>query len=332
MRELRGARGVRSCVHNQVGTVPRLDVMGAIAGGTTAYLTAEVARTSEYAMDVRTRALIVGLLVGAVVGWIMRRFIQHEAHDATKLSRWWPPIAAWVIGGYAASVIIVVSAHVARFNRLGWWVFEGIGLGALGTMLSIPACVWLTARARAAQRARRGSLVAASDARAITGALFACLALETLALAPRWRAAFFEVVDFPLSALMVAAVATIVGLWIVAADMYAARRIRKLVFDVAALDEIDHGEEESEIDNEVTDVGMGGELFVRDAIGETYRVGRSSVPLVRGAPDVAAYVMRRSVALSCLRLCVLLIPLAIHGYEALNPPDGYYVATRSVTW
>lgn len=301
------------------GHVPRLDVLGAVAGGTTAFLAAEVARTGIYAIDLRLLALVVGLIAGAVVGWTIRFSLATEPDEASPRRRWLAPLAAWLAAGISTSAIVVVGGNWFIFGRVGLWVFEGIGFGALCTVASMPACLWLTARARSARRARCGSLVASADVRAIVGALLASLSLQTLALVPRWRDAFFGQAQVPMAALVIALGAGLVGALLLLADMWATRSARRLVLTVADLDEADGGAETPVAGT--TDVGLGDELFVEDTPGQTYRAGRTVVPLVRGAPDVAAYALQRSVTSSSLRLGLLLIPIAIHTYAATATPE-----------
>lgn len=310
-----------------MGTAPRLGAMGAIAGGATAYVTADVTRVSRFAMDVRLPAVVVGALAGLFVGWILRAHLMREQPDASRLRRWGVPFATWVGGGCMASVAVVVGAHTHRGAELGSWMFAGIGIGVLGTVMSIPLCVWLTARARAARRARQGSLVARTDARAIVGGVLVCISLETLVLVPRWRDGFLEIADLPIAALVVSVTSLLAGILMVILDIHTSLEVTHLVARASdpgeGLTEREHGDEEGAVAPQVTDLGVGSEIFVRDEVGSTYRSGRSSVPKLRGAPEVAASLMRRAVMMSWMRLVLLVLPVAAHAFEASHPPSAW---------
>jgi hypothetical protein len=187
-------------------------------------------------------------------------------------------------------------------------------LGGIACALAfVPVCLAVIGAARRAQRARLGSIVAASDRRAVWAILAMLLAVMTLEGALDWPAWSWGLAPPPFPVLGMLGAAALSTLGILVADRRALARARDAVARGLAV----HDPEEAAagaVEPARVDLGIGDELLSRVERGAAgYRQRARTVALVKGSPDRALSALRRSVRRGFIALFSIGAVAAIHA-------------------
>lgn len=250
--------------------------------------------------------------VGALLTWVSRRLAPHD--DA------WAPWALLIVALLAAGATSGGAVGAIGPGTGGAVVSGGIN-GALSAVAFLPVAALVLAAARRAQRARRGSIVAGADRRAIWGILTTALAVMTLAALPDWPASTARlpigdagIVPAPTVALGLVLASGILLLVLTIADAIAVWRVRRAAADAVA----PRGDAE-EIDARAegishVDLGLGDETFARLAQrGPVYRSHERALALVQGDPAEARAALYGAVARGVLGIAVVTAVIAAHS-------------------
>jgi hypothetical protein len=221
----------------------------------------------------------------AAVGWALgvvltRRMAARDALGATPLR--WPVLCAMVAAGGAAAGCFVGGLELGTMNG----ALTGAGNGALSALAFVPVCALVLSFARRADRARQGSIVAASDRRAVWGILATALAVTTLAAAADWPAAQRHAASEPWAAAAMAAGAGLAVLAILLADVAAFARVARAVRGDLALRDPDDARVADDVP--ALDLGLGEDVRARLTRGAgAYRSRDRAVALVLGSTGEA---------------------------------------------
>lgn len=297
---------------------PSLALPFAIVGGAAGWLSAGLLRNPL--IGYRTSppvaaavATLVAVLAGAVIKRLcVGRRYQYELGepnpDFRPTTDRWPLHALVVIlGGAIAGAITAALCEDIRYVH----GFAASGAGC--SLVFLPVCLAVIAAARRAQRARLGSLVAASDRRAVWGILAMTLAATTLEALPDWPAFADGEAPAPILALAAVIAACAVTLGVLRAD-------RRAI--AAAQDAVQPGmrvrdpETQGELDPGVDrlDLGLGDMLIERVARGAAaYRDRARTLALVQGDPQHAMRALRRAARRGTISLAALLAIVVAHA-------------------
>ena len=310
---------------------PRLELVFGVAAAGCA-LSAATMRLAAGEDDVRLDAALVAAAGALPLGLLARRCAEPVTSEFVRFA--WQPRwllrradassglrervdprawAALVLTWLAAATILGGAlGYAMNFGRamLAQSVAASAAVGLACGLVTLPGPVWLVHQARAARRARRGSIVAAADARAIWSVLCALLALASLApLAEVGQAGRGSGALAPCTVFVAAAAALSAAL--VVLDLRAARRLRRLANDAAALEALDA---DTAVGRRVADVGLGAERVLGRVLpGGSYRHGGDRIPVLRGEPEEALRVLRAGVVWGVFRLLLVIAMLAGHA-------------------
>ena len=186
----------------------------------------------------------------------------------------------------------------------GWlWRDVGVPSGLFAAVPMIPACLLVIAAQRRSDDARPGSMIARAERRAV----YALVAIGVVVLSaltfPDWMSTSDAVVRPPRDALAVAALAGVVGLAILIADLAASRRIARVQQEIALAD----GPAAS------VDFGLGEEVATRAEAGGAYRGGGRIVASALGDPGLARATLRRSIRRGVILIAVSELVAMAHG-------------------
>lgn len=247
--------------------------------------------------------------------------------DASSPAR--PPSDVW--RNHVAAVLVAGTLTGGLASVL-FDAYHGPAIAAVGGLACaaafLPVCLAVLGAARRAQRARLGSLVAASDRRAVWGILATALSVTTLGALPSWAAAAAGDVpsQLPVALMLAASALGIAG--ILAADLRSARRARQTLSpDVIA-------KEASEIASSDTatprlDLGLGDDLAARVARpSSAYRGRDRAVALILGNPGLALSALRRAVRRGAVGLALVAVAAGLHVVADSGPARMAYDADR----
>jgi hypothetical protein len=295
---------------------PPFAIVGAAAGWLCAATAANpLVQSAETNTFLAAPLIVMG--IGALTGAILTRFcvgkrywyelVDPDPSALARSDRWWRHIAAVILAGAASGAAIAAVCDAYNNPAIG------AAGGALFALAFIPVCAAVILAARRAQRARLGSIVAGSDRRAVWGILATALAVATVEVALNWPAAAAGDVPSPWPALGMLAMAAIVILWILFADVRALRRARQA--SVPGLVERDPAET-AEDDTAAlrVDFGLGDGLAARLArSASAYRGRDRTLALVRGDPEQAFGALRRAIRRGVLGLAVMAGVAGVHA-------------------
>ncbi|MCC6528608.1 MAG: hypothetical protein IT373_38535 [Polyangiaceae bacterium] len=305
--------------------VPRLELPFALGAALAAWLVVTAGLRYELE-DVRLGAFLAVLLCAAPVGTLARFCaLPPPAPPPRELDtdlrpprpplrrRWLGLGAVWLAAGMLVAGALGYVANAGRMYQLESAI-ASTGVGALGALAILPGCLWVVYKARAAGRARLGSIVAASDRRAVWGALGLVLAAESLAVLPSWFLHPRDPARFAARPVAIGTAVLALGLvGLAASDWLARRRLGRLTALRASLEELDA--EVAEMARH-TDVGLGAELYGRTLMGQRYRQGRERVPVVRGSLEQASRVVAASSTASAGRALAGCVAAALQLWAA----------------
>ena len=282
---------------------PHLALPFAIAGAAGGWLSAGLVSTPLLLHAERNQgtAAVLAAALAALTGLLIRRWCigrpapfrfdtpePEPEPDRARTDVGWRHAAAVLVAGTLTGVGVAVACRA----------YGGAGVGAAGGLACaiafVPVCLAVIAAARRAQRARLGSLVAASDRRAVWGILAAALAVATLEAAPDWPAAATGMLPVPWVAagMLGAAGLTIAAVWIL--DVRARRRAERTIGEGLVPQE---ARDVEAADTRVprVDLGLGEEIGAQVArAAAAYRGRDRAVALVLGDPEQAIGALRRA--------------------------------------
>jgi len=224
-----------------------------------------------------------------------------------------------VMGALVAGAASGATAGAIEFRAAGA-AFVGLlsGIGCAVAFLPVAALV-VAAAARAA-RARMGSIVAASDRRAVWSILAVTLAAATLVTLPAWPASVDAGMDPPTALLGLATVATVAAVAALAWDIAASSKLERVAREAALFDD-GAGLDVRGADRAVPrlDLGLGGEVRARFAAGPVaYRSRPRVVALLLGDADIARDALRRAVRRGTVGVAVTVLTLLGHTAARTN--------------
>jgi hypothetical protein len=201
--------------------------------------------------------------------------------------------------------------------------------GALCALAFFPVCLAVIGAARRAQRARLGSIVAASDRRAVWGILAMLLAVMSLEMLPNWPAYFAQIdVPSPAPVLAILAASTLCTVGVLFADARALRRARLVVAHGLSV----HEQQEAEpgaADAPRLDLGIGNEILAKVTRGAAaYRHREQTLALVKGTPKLALDALGRAVRRGMFGLALIAAAGVVHVYANSEAALMTYLTTR----
>ena len=243
---------------------------------------------------------VVAALLGAVSGFLLAPARRDDDIGPPRPS--------------TARVTLVVLAFGALAGGVGGAqhalgdVGLGIGCGFLCAVPLIPVAALAIAIVRRAGRARRGSVVARSDARAIVATTAGILGCFSGLAVFDWPAAAAGAVAPPFPSLIVLVAAAALVLLALLVDLAALSRVERWASRVDAEDSAPS--EPAGLPAGRLDLGLGDEIAATPAIGTAYRGGGRSLACLLGDIDEARAALRQSIR----RGAVLIVLLEAVGF------------------
>jgi hypothetical protein len=312
---------------------PRLIVPFAVVGAAAGWLSAELASNPLLRGRVsRPVAALAASLAAALIGLIIRRLCvgrrySYQMEDPDPETRPWAD--RWPVH---VVLVLIAGAGIGAGISEEPPVVGAVG-GAACALAFVPVCLAVIAAARRAQRARLGSLVAATDRRAVWGILAITLAVTTLEALPAWPASTVKEAPAPLVALWVLLATCAVTIGILRSDQKVLAEAEVVIkAGLSAWEPAGVGREDGD---EVArlDLGLGEDMQARIARGAAaYRDRERTVALVRGAPEAALHALRRAVRRSEIGLVVTGAVLAAHAAAQTTPALVAYEDLRCSYW
>lgn len=215
-----------------------------------------------------------------------------------SLRRFAPLAFAFAVLAFAATRLWYA---IAPDYRLVAGVLEAM----LSAALLLPIGLRLLAAQRRGEEARRGSIVARTEGRAVAALLAAALAGLTIPAMPAAVAAVETQSEPPREALLITACAAAICLGALLLDLVASRRVRRLDAQLALGEGAASG----------VDFGLGDDVAERalPSTSTAYRGGGRSVTLAVGDPLQARAALQRSITRGALVLGFIEIVALGHG-------------------
>jgi hypothetical protein len=291
---------------------PRLELPFALVGAAAGYLSIELLSTPRLHFvprDEQPAAVITATVVCALVGLIARKMCTGRKYayemDVDASAR-----APSDLDGVHALLILTAGTIVGAIvgATCGWSDATATGAlnGFLCSIVFLPVAFVVLRSARAAQRARLGTLVARADHRAVWSVLATALALTTLEALPDWLARRDGSVAFALASACGGVV-----LAVLLFDGRASGRARQTLADLAAPTPF------SDEAPQVIDLGLGEDVGARVAHGvSAYRDRDRTLALVRGDASEVRTAMKRAIARGRASLLLVSMVLGVHAIAA----------------
>jgi hypothetical protein len=308
---------------------PHLAPPFAIVGAAAGWLSAGLIQHPIISVpDSGLRLIAAGVAAGfaAAAGALIRRFcvgprygweVDAPDPDARPRSDSWARHGLALLVAGAATGALVCAVREPESTHFG--ALWGVAL----TVPFLPVCAAVLSAARRAQRARLGSIVAASDRRAVWGILATALLVATLEALPDWHAPkdgrfFGPVPAAALVALSVACIAAVLG-----ADIAAWRRAKRaMVPGLARREASDLALEDASVPR--VDLGLGADLLAHQKLaGAVYRGRERALALVQGDPEQAFSALRRAIRRGAAGLAVAVLVVLAH-----SAANGSYALVR----
>lgn len=294
-------------------------LIGAAAGWLSAGLVANpLVHTGEG--GVQEIAALFAMVFGAGTGLLLTYFCVRKKYryeleepapaEAVSTDRWWRHIVVVLAAGAGAGAVIATVCDV--YHGPKWGAFGGV----LCALAFVPVCVAVILAARRARRARLGSVVAASDRRAVWGILATTLAVATLEGAIDWPAAAAKhvIAPWPALGMLVASGLGIAAILFV--DLRALRGARgTLGPGLAPRDPAETQADDTGVPR--VDLGLGDDVAARVARSNSAYRGRDrTLAVVQGSPEQAFEALRRAVSRGVAGLVVTGLVLGLHVVAA----------------
>lgn len=261
-------------------------------------------------------AAIIAMVLAGAAGALLTRFCAGQRYayqldtpepDVRLTSDSWPRhIATVLLAGALTGLAVSVAFDTYRGPIIGSLC------GLCCAIAFVPVCAMVIVTARRAQRARLGSIVSASDRRAVWSILATALSVTTLEAAPNWTAALAKERDFPLPALVMWGCSALVIGWVLAMDVRAHRAAKRATAEGLTAAEDDGAVVEADISK--LDLGLGdGSWERRTRSASAYRGRDRTLALVQGDPAQALWALRRAARRGMAGLAIAAVVLLGHG-------------------
>ncbi len=231
-----------------------------------------------------------------------------------------PPTDTWV---HHTLAVLTAGMLAGGLASVLFDAYHGPVMAALGGLACaaafVPVCLAVLGAARRAQRARLGSLVAASDRRAVWGILATTVSVTTLGALPNWVAADAGDVpsQLPVTGMLAASALGIAG--ILVADLWSLRRAKR----TRAPDVVAKSASEVASTDTATprlDLGLGDDVAARVARPQSaYRGRERAVALILGSPDLSIHELRRAARRGALGLVAVAVVAGLHLLANTGP-------------
>lgn len=304
---------------SEASRFPHLALPFAIAGAAGGWLSATFVANPlvhSFRHDLRVPSALLAAAFAALAGQVLTRWGRREPSpfELEGFAPRSPPARErWSVH---ALVILAAGAMTGMLVALVCDVPNGAGPGALAgaacAAAFVPVCLAVLAAARRAKRARLGSLVSASDRRAVWGILATALSVATLEALAAWPAAGIGEAPAPWPAAgMLAAAALLIGGILVADALGRRRAERALSPGLVPQDP----ERAASVDTGAPrlDLGLGDGLSAHVArAAAAYRGRDRALALVQGDADQARAAFRRAGIRGAMGLATVLLVACAH--------------------
>ena len=294
-------------------------VFGAAAGWLAAGFLATPIVNLTYGHSEPVFTAACSLIIAAALGVYLTRSVVNAAVFADPSAMWARLVVAQILGGGLCGAL--VGGYI-------WQREQGITAGMVGGALVgaafLPIGALVVSAARRAARARMGSIVAASDRRAMWGILAAALAGATLLALPDWPAATFGRVAAPWVAMGITLACGALTVGLLVADLEALTRVRRLDREAGSMEvrEPTTAARDDDPEPEV-DFGLGADVLARMARGAAaYRARDRATALLLGSSEQALDALRRGVRRDAVGVAIVTVALAGHALAA--GPEGLH--------
>jgi hypothetical protein len=283
---------------------PPFALVGAAAGWLSAGLLANPL-VAQLRRDMQLATMIVACALAAGTGALLRHWCAGRRYGyqlaipdpnvRLPTDVWWRHAVAMIATGTLTGTFIGGSFNADDGVR-------GAIIGTLCALVFLPVGFAVLSSARRAQRARLGSIVAASDRRAVVGILAASLGVATFEAAPDWAAW-----DAPIAAVVMWSWAFVVVVLVTVVDERARRMLGVVVRDLEARPD------SSDAPDKI-DLGVGDEVAARlERSISPYRGSDRTLALVHGDPRIARGALRRAVLRGGISLLALGMVAMLHA-------------------
>ncbi|WP_433926217.1 hypothetical protein AB3662_25150 [Sorangium cellulosum] len=272
-------------------------------------------------------AAVCAGIIGGLIGALLPRVVAPRQAWHGRGSTWACLAALVLPGGALAGGLIAGITGGSLYTAA-----TGVVNGVICAAATLPICGAVLEAALRAERARLGSIVAASDRRAVWQILAASLSAATLAALPEWPAARLGQVPVPeiVGALALGAWIAI-GLLILADAAALGHRLPRAAADAAEPCSPDAIAPDPAVPR--VDLGLGDDVHARLARGDAYRGRDRASLLVIGSHAEAraalAGALRRGALCFALGAAVLVAHRwaagdgAVHAYRAAHCALGH---------
>jgi hypothetical protein len=261
------------------------------------------------------RTAACAVLAGVVAGLLLAPACGDDGLPARPSPA---RITVVVLASGASAGGLAVALHAPEDVGLG------LGYGFLCAIPLVPAAALAIAILRRAGRARRGSIVARSDARALIATAAGVLGCSTGLALFDWPAAAADVAAPPHGAMLLLTGAAALVLGALVADLIAAARVERWAFRIAFMD--DAPAEIEALPAGRVDLGLGNEIAAPTAPGTAYRGGGRPLTCVLGDSDDALAALRQSVRRGVALLALLEAVGIAHGIARGTDAAAHYSA------
>ena len=309
---------------------PHLALPFTITGAAAGWLSAGLVQhpvLSSMDMHLRFTAAVFAAMMGLGTGLLLSRWVVGEQYDwqvdapdpaARPRTDSWPRhVATILLAGALVGAFLWSIRHSFADMRMGVTGYV-IG-GVVCTLPFVPVLAAVLSFARRAQRARLGSLVAASDRRAVWGILATTVSVTTLGALPNWVAADAGDVASQLPVVGMLAVSALGIAAILAADLLSLRRAKK----TRAPDVVAKSASEVASSDTATprlDLGLGDDIAARVARPQSaYRGRERAVALILGSPALSIRELTRAARRGALGLLAVAAVATLHVLANTGP-------------
>lgn len=257
--------------------------------------------------EMQMPTMIVACIFAAVTGALLRRWCAGRRYGYQLVAP--NPETRERTDRPVRHAVAMLSAGTLTGVCIGGWFGpdEGMRGAAMGTacaLVFLPVGFAVLGAARRAQRGRLGSIVAASDRRAVWGILAALLGATTIEAAPNWA----TLDPKPVEAAFMLLVSTVVVTGIFVLDLRAYK-----AFDVLVRDLDLEGRAASADAPARVDLGVGDDVGARlERSRSPYRGSDRALALVIGDRAVARRALKRAMVRGVFSILLLAAATSVH--------------------